>query len=322
MKIFINLLILLFLLKFNFAIAKMSEDFFPNKDCNITVGLLRTEKETYNHEWASSDKICEMLVSMGANVILIDYNKIFNKAKKEALSEAKDDVVRAEQLEPSKIKEVVKNFIKDNKINRILLPGNYYNLDSDPLPPTPNRQLITKAVVQIIDEDPSISLFAICGGLQGMMHAKGIEIISMKKLHTTHESKKSYHNDRRLNKLKVAPGNRLSSIMSRFVEPDESGWFSIYFPDAHGEMINNNSQNINKLQSLGYKIVGFSDDGVIEVVEDRHGNIHFQGHPESLILRSKRYYSESYKKREVATLITMAIINDFLYRKCENIPIV
>lgn len=316
MKVFVNILILLFLFKFNFAIAEVSE---PNKDCNITVGLLRTEKETYDHEWASSNKICEMLVSMGADVILIDYNKIVNKAEEAVLSKTKDDVIHAEQLESNKIKEIVKNFIKDNKINRILLPGNYYNFDLDPLPPTPNRQLVTKAIVQIVDENPNISLLAICGGLQGIMHAKGIEVISMKKLHITQESKKSYHNDRRLNKLKIASGNRLSSIVSRFVEPDEDGLFSIYFPDAHGEMIHNSNENINKLQSFGYKVVGLSDDGVIEAIEDQHGNIHFQGHPESLILRSKRYFSENYKKREVATLITMAIINDFLYRKCETI---
>ncbi|WP_339048731.1 glutamine amidotransferase-related protein [Candidatus Mesenet endosymbiont of Phosphuga atrata] len=317
MRIFINILTLLFLLKFNFAIAEVRD--FPNKDCDITVGLLRTEKETYDHEWASSDKICEMLVSMGAHVILIDYNKLFSKAKEEALSETKDDVIHAEQLESKKIKEVVKDFIKDSKINRILLPGNYYNLDSDPLPPTPNRQLVTKAIVQIVDENPNISLLSICGGLQGIMHAKGIEIISMKKLHKIQESKKSYHNDRRLNKLKIAPESRLSSMVSRFAQPDEDGWFAIYFPDAHGEMINNSDENIEKLQSLGYKVIGLSDDDVIEAIEDKHGNIHFQGHPESLILRSKRYYSENYKKREIATLITMAIINDFLYRKCEAI---
>ncbi len=324
MRSFVNkyiLFILLLLFKFSFAIAQVDEKPIVNKDCDITVGLLRTEKETYSNEWASSDKICEMLVNMGADVVLIDYNKIFDRAREEALLEAKNDMIYVEELESNKIKVIVEDFIKENRINRILLPGNYYNVDSDPLPPTPNRQLVTKAITQIIDENPNISLLAICGGLQGIMQAKGVEVISMKKLPIVEKYQKSYHNDRRLNKLKIAPRNRLSSIISRFIEPDKDGWFSVYLPDAHREAINNSSENINKLQSLGYKIIGFSDDCIIEAIEDKHGNIYFQGHPESLILRSKRYYSENYKKREVATLVTMAIINDFLYRQCGDGPL-
>ncbi len=290
----------------------------------IVVGLLKTEKETYPYEWEFSDNIYEMLTYMKAKVLLLDYNKIidFDKIQKEALAEAKNDQLLAQRLELDKIKVIVKNFIQENKINRIFIAGNYYNLDTDPLPPTPNRQLITEAIVKIIDDDPSIHIIAICGGLQGVMHAKGVEVVRVNQLVDVKQQEAhliSMPNPQQenvhLHKLKIVPESRLGAIASKFIKPDKNGWFSVYFPDAHGGVINTSDKNKEKLEHLGYKVVGFSEDGIIEVIEDKHGNLYFQDHPEALVINSDKNYPAKDKEREVATLVAIAIINDFLYRK-------
>lgn len=322
-KIFISL----FFLTSSFVSANeiVDQDISASSDQKeVVVGLLRTEKETYDHEWEFSDNIYEMLTYMGAKILLVDYNKIvdFDKIKKEALSEAKKDPLLAKKLEADKIKVIVQNFIEENKINRIFIAGNYYNLDSSPFPPTPNRQLVTEAIVKIVDDNPNIHMIAICGGLQGVMHAKGIEIIRVNKLVGVKQQEAhliSMPNPQQenvhLHRLKIVPESRLGEIASRFVKPDENGWFSVYFPDAHGGVVNTSNQNKQKLEHLGYKIVGFSDDGIIEVIEDKHGNLYFQDHPEALVIKSDKNYPAKEKAREIATLVAIAILNDFLYRE-------
>lgn len=323
----IKMFILLFFLISSFAnaseIVNQSTSVSSNQE-EIVVGLLRTEKETYSHEWEFSDNIYEMLTYMGAKVLLIDYNKIvdFDKIKKEALSEAKKDQLLAKKLELDKIKVIVQNFIEENKINRIFIAGNHYNLDSDPLPPTPNRQLVTEAIVKIVDDNPNIHVIAICGGLQGVMYAKGVEIIRVSKLVDIKEQEAHLismpdpqQEDVHLHRLKIVPESRLGKIASKFVKLDENGWFSVYFPDAHGGVVNTSNQNKQKLEHLGYKIVGFSDDGIIEAIEDKYGNLYFQDHPEALVIKSDKNYPAKEKERGVATLVAIAILNDFLYRE-------
>ncbi len=323
----VKIFILLFFLISSFVnaneISNQSTD-VSNDQKEVVVGLLRTEKETYPYEWEFSDNIYEMLTYMGANVLLIDYNKIvdFDKIKKEALSEAKKDQLLANKLELDKIKVVVQNFIEENKINRIFIAGNYYNLDYDPFPPTPNRQLVTEAIVKIVDDNPNIHIIAICGGLQGVMHAKGVEIIRVDKLVDAKQQEAhliSMPNPQQenvhLHKLKIVPESRLGEIASKFIKPDKNGWFSVYFPDAHGGVVDTSNQNKQKLEHLGYKVVGFSDDGIIEVIEDKHGNLYFQDHPEALVIKSDKNYPAKEKERGIATLVAIAILNDFLYRE-------
>ena len=295
----------------------------------ITVGFLRTAKETYPEEWTFSDNIAEMLENLGAEVILIDYNTIvdFKKVKNEALEEAQQDISLLEKIESDKIQNAVHDFLKKNKINRIFIPGNYYNVDTEPYTPTPNRQLITNAIVKIVDSNPKIHLIGVCGGLQGVMHAVGVEIIRVKKIVTSKEAVEAHsismpdphRKNVDLHRLRVAPGSRLSSIASKYIKPDDNGWISIYFPDAHGGVVNNSQENIKKIESLGYKIVGFSDDGIIEAIEDKYGNILFQDHPEALAINAIKGSDEDLKedndtRRRQATLSAIAIVNDFLYR--------
>ncbi|GAT75197.1 hypothetical protein EHRUM1_03380 [Ehrlichia ruminantium] len=301
----------------------------------IVVGFVRTAEETYPNEWTFSDNIAEMLKKLGATVILLDYNTIvdFKAIKSQSLEEAKNDISLLEKIESDKIQKAVLSFIEQNKINRIFIPGNYYNVDTEPYPPTPNRQLITNAIVKIVADNPKIHLIGVCGGLQGIMHAVGVEVIRVKKIVKSKEAIAAHSismpdphkKDVGLHRLRVAPGSRLSSIVSKYIRPDDNGWISIYFPDAHGGVVNNSIENIKKIESLGYKIVGFSDDGIIEVIEDKNGNILFQDHPEALAINAvKLFKEEEYDqqdsvnkntKKHEATLSALAIINDFLYRK-------
>ena len=292
---------------------------------NIVVGFLKTEEETYPHELGLSQNVYEMLNNFGVKVVLIDYNKIINlkKIQEESLDLAKQDEILVRKLTLDRIKIEVKQFIQDQKINRIFIPGNYYNLHSEPFPPTPCRQLVTEAIAKIVDDNPEIHLLAICGGLQGIMNAKGIEVVHVANLVSDEEHQRSHLKsapnpqleDVPLQKIKIVPNSRLAEVVSKFLTPDTNGWFFTYFPDAHSGAVSNTPENRKKLELLGYKIAAFSTDGVIEAVEDKHGNIYFQNHPEALVVKSDtNLFLSNQKERQISTLAAIAIINDFLYR--------
>lgn len=289
------------------------------RSSNIVVGLLKTEKETYPHEIGLSQTIYEMFNNFGVKTVLIDYNKIINlkEIQEESLILSKQDKLLARKLVLDQIKIEVAKFIKEHKINRIFIPGNHYNFHLEPFPPTPYRQLVTEAIVKIVDDNPAIHLLGICGGLQGIMHAKGIEITSVVSDEENHlkSAPNPQKEDVPLQQIKVIPSSRLAEVIAKFLLPNENGWFSVYFPDAHSGAVSNTPENRRKLELLGYKIVAFSNDGVIEAIEDKHGNIYFQSHPEALVVKSdKNLYLENHKERQVSTLVAIAIINDFLYR--------
>ncbi|MGL9718121.1 MAG: gamma-glutamyl-gamma-aminobutyrate hydrolase family protein [Wolbachia sp.] len=322
-RIFSILLIVVLSLS-NVACAGVSED-LHQINSNAVVGLLKTEQETYPHEVGLSQNIYEMFNNFRVKTVLIDYNKIISlkKIQAESLSLAKQDEMLAKKLTLDRIKVEVGKFIKEHKINRIFIPGNYYNLHSEPFPPTPCRQLITEAIVKIVDDNPEIHLLGICGGLQGIMNAKGIEVVSVANLVSDEEKQRSHlksapnpqQEDVPLQQIKIVPNSRLAEVVVKFLSPDENGWFSTCFPDAHSGAISNTPENRKKLELLGYKIAAFSNDGVIEAIEDKHGNIYFQSHPEALVVKSdKNLYLSNHKARQVSTLVAMAIINDFLYR--------
>ncbi|GFR13438.1 glutamine amidotransferase [Trichonephila clavata] len=257
-----------------------------------------------------------MFNNFRVKTVLIDYNKIISlkKIQIESLNLAKQDETLAKKLTLDRIKVEVAKFIKEHKINRIFIPGNYYNLHSEPFPPTPCRQLVTEAIVKIIDDNPAIHLLGIC---EGIMNAKGIEVVSV----VSDEEKeiKSAPNPQKedvpLQQIKIVPNSRLAELVAKFLIPNENGWFSTYFPDAHSGAVSNTPENRRKLELLGYKVAAFSSDGVIEAIEDKHGNIYFQSHPEALVVKlDKNLYLSNRKERQVSTLVAIAIINDFLYR--------
>ncbi len=220
----------------------------------------------------------------------------------------------AKKLTLDRIKVEVAKFIKEHKINRIFIPDNFH---SEPFPPTPCCQLVTEAIAKIVDDNPAIHLLGIC---EGIMNAKGIEVVSV----VSDEEKRRSHlksapnphkEDAPLQQIKIVPNSRLAELVAKFLIPNENGWFSTYFPDAHSGAVSNTPENRRKLELLGYKVAAFSSDGVIKAIEDKHGNIYFQCHPEALVVKSdKNLYLSNHKERQVSTLVAIAIINDFLYR--------
>jgi gamma-glutamyl-gamma-aminobutyrate hydrolase PuuD len=322
-KVF-NILLSVILLFSSIAYAGTSEN-LHSINGDIVVGLLKTEEGTYPHEVGLSQNIYEVFNNWGVKTVLIDYNKIISlkKIQAESLNLAKQDEILARKLTLDRIKVEVARFIKEHKINRIFIRGNYYNSHSEPFPPTPCRQLVTEAIVKIVDDNPTIHLLGICGGLQGIMNAKGIEVVSVANLISDEEKQRSHlksapnpqQESVPLQQIKIVPNSRLAEVVAKFLPPDENGWFSTCFPDAHSGAVSNTPENRKKLELLGYKVAAFSSDGVIEAIEDKHGNIYFQSHPEALVVKSdKNLYLSNHKARQVSTLVAIAIINDFLYR--------
>ncbi|WP_374698941.1 glutamine amidotransferase [Wolbachia endosymbiont (group B) of Limnophora tigrina] len=274
---------------------------------DIVVGLLKTEEETYPYELGLSQNIYEMFNNFGVKTVLIDYNKIIS-LKKIQTEFAKQDEALAKKLTLDRIKIEVAQFIEEHKINRIFIPDNFHSA------PTPCRQLVTEAIAKIVDDNPAIHLLGIC---EGIMNAKGIEVVSV----VSDEEKRRSHlksapnPQKALQQIKIIPNSRLAEVVAKFLLPDENSWFSTYFPDAHSGAVNNTPENRRKLELLGYKIAAFSNDGIIEAIEDKYGNVYFQSHLEALVVKSdKNLYLSNHKERQVSTLVAIAIINDFLYR--------
>ena len=303
----------------------------------VIVGFLQTEKETYPEELTFSNNIAEMFTKLGARVVRVDYNKIVKSAhiKKASLEEATKNGANISTLDAGKIRREVENFLKREGISRVFIPGNFYNLDANPYPPTPNRQLVTAAITEIARENPSMRLMGVCGGLQGVAHALGIKIVRVQHLVGENQAKSHMVSEGDpqkkgvdLHRLRVVPGSRLANIISRHALLDRDGWPYLFFPDLHGGAVGNDLENVKKLESLGYKIVGYSDDGVIEALEDMHGNILFQGHPEALAIyaldnnlapladhdtectEAHDYSCERYR----AAMSAILIMEDFLHR--------
>ncbi|WGJ62699.1 gamma-glutamyl-gamma-aminobutyrate hydrolase family protein [Wolbachia endosymbiont of Frankliniella intonsa] len=302
-----NILLITFLLLSNIAYSEkvnkeLSALTVENAvNYNIIVGLLQTDE---------SQNIYEIFNNFGVKTIFIDYDKIINL--KEIQEEfAKQDEILAKKLILDRIKVEVAKFIKEQKINRIFISDNFHSALN------PYRQLVNEAIVKTVDDNPTIHLLAICGGLQDIMHAKEIEITNVVNDEKNHLKSSSYPQKENisLQQIKIVPGSRLEKVVARFLLPNQNGWFSTYFPNAHSGTVSNTTENRRRLELLGYKIAAFGNDGVIEAIEDKHGNIYFQSHLEALVVKSdKNSRLSSQKVRQVLTLVAIAIINDFLHR--------
>lgn len=300
----------------------------------VVVGFLQTAKESHPEELTFSYNIYELFTGLGARVVRIDYNAMLDldTIMKEALAEVGEDGENLQAAVKKKVKAIVASFITENNITRVFIPGNFYNVDAEPFSPTPNRQLVTAAIAEIVRENPSIRIMGVCGGMQGIMHAMGIKVV---RVHNIVGSKTSAdaHNvsmpdphgqDVVLHRLRIVPGSKLAKIVSRHVEPDANGWYSLFFPDAHGGVVSNDQENLSNLEELGFRVVGFSDDGIVEAIEDKHGNILFQDHPEALAINflkgnllpdpeQQKDMNSKGDPRYQAALSALSIMEDFLH---------
>ncbi|MGN7661069.1 MAG: gamma-glutamyl-gamma-aminobutyrate hydrolase family protein [Anaplasma sp.] len=301
----------------------------------VVVGFMQTKQETYPEELTFSYNIAEMLTKLGARVVLVDYNEIV-RAASAGSSPEKGDKPKTHDLDPKRVKDEVLKFLEQEGVSRVFIPGNFYNLDTEPYPPTPHRQMVTEAIVQIARESSNIRLMAVCGGLQGVMHSLGVKVVRVEQLlgkgsAAAHAMSMPDPHDKNapLHRMRVVPGSRLAQIVSEYVSQDQDGWLSLFFPDAHGGVVSNDPENVRKLESLGYKVVGFADDGIIEAVEDTYGNILFQDHPEALAInflngdvdpnpsgegKSSRDSEDQRGKRYKAAIAAVSIVKDFLHR--------
>ncbi|KJV68994.1 gamma-glutamyl-gamma-aminobutyrate hydrolase family protein [Candidatus Neoehrlichia procyonis] len=278
---------------------------------NVIVGILSTSVPSYPTEYQTAVKISKIFNDKGIKVILIDYNKIIKFARE--LNNC--DV----EISNQSIDYALQKFISDNNINRILIPGNKYNISSSPLSPSPNRQLVTSSIAKVVRNNPKIHLLAICGGIQGVMHAQGILVNRVDGMLQSQDSA-SVHvislpdptsKNANLKKVIIDSNSRLAYIINK-VSKQQSSKIITYFPDVHHEAINNNSENIDKMHALGYKIAAMSEDGMIEVIEDKNNNILLQMHPEYLLMNSQEKLTDNHRKK--AIMIANIIFDDFLYR--------
>ncbi|UIP92894.1 glutamine amidotransferase [Wolbachia endosymbiont of Anopheles demeilloni] len=302
-----NILLITFLLLSNIAYSeKVNKELSALTaenavNYNIIVGLLQTDE---------SQNIYEIFNNFGVKTIFIDYDKIINL--KEIQEEfAKQDEILAKKLILDRIKVEVEKFIKEQKINRIFISDNFHSALN------PYRQLVNEAIVKIVDDNPTIHLLAICSSLQDIMNAKEIEITNVVNDEKNHLKSSSYPQKENipLQQIKIVPGSSLEKVVARFLLPNQNGWFSTYFPNAHSGTVSNTTENRRRLELLGYKIAAFANDGLIEAIEDKHSNIYFQSHLEALVVKSdKNSRLSSQKVRQVSTLVAIAIINDFLHR--------
>ncbi|WFW29794.1 MAG: glutamine amidotransferase [Wolbachia endosymbiont of Menacanthus eurysternus] len=318
-----NILLCITLLFSSISCAYTCEDSYSVTN-DIIVGLLKVE-EKYLYEVNLFRNICEMFDNLKIKIVLIDYIKIidFKKIKAEIINLIGLDGIFIKKIVLDKVKVEIVNFIKESKINRIFILGNYCNSYYYKSFPSIYYQLIIEAIIKIIDDNPAIHLLCVCGALQAVVRAKGIEIVNMSSFISDERILKSASKMACLKqeniffqKVKVVPNSHLAKVLVKFLPFDENGWFSMYVPNIiYSEILSNTLENRKRLESLGYKIVAFSNDGVAEVIEDRYGNIYFQNCPEIFILNlNENYCLSNYKTCQISTLIAMAIINDFLYR--------
>ncbi|UOD98434.1 gamma-glutamyl-gamma-aminobutyrate hydrolase family protein [Ehrlichia ruminantium] len=293
---------------------------YDQKD--IVVGLLSTKFPTYPNEDKTAAEITQLLQSYRVRVVLMDYNVLMESVKDEIIKRNKSYVGQNYQVSRySIIEDVVEEFIKNNRINRILIPGNYYNISSFPISPSLDRQLVTNAIVQIVNKNNCIHLFGICGGFQGIMDANGVKIRPVDSMLNSEISVASHrismpnprNVDANLHKIIVFSHNRLSGILNYLNDELNKSTQVIYLPDAHSEAVDNSIENIKKIYSLGYKIVALSEDGIIEAIEDKYGNIYVQFHPEYLLVNVEKKRLNNVGM-DTSIMIADAIIRDFLFR--------
>ncbi|MDG7055946.1 MAG: glutamine amidotransferase [Wolbachia endosymbiont of Meromenopon meropis] len=320
-----NIILIIILLFNNITYARAINESLYSTNVDIIVGLLQTEEEIYSHEFDMIQNIYDMFNNFGAKTVLIDYTKIIDLKKIRAKSYdlAKQYEIPSRKPVLNRIKAKIEGFIKQYKINRIFILGSCQNLHSVDFSTARSSNLITEAILEIIDDNPRIHLLSICGGLRNIMNTNGIETISVLNF-IKNEEKQKFHSksitnlqegSMLLQQIKIVPNSHLAEIVIKFLPPDQNGWFLTYLPYTHSVVVSNTLENRKKLGLFGYRVAAFSSDGIIEIIEDKYGNIYFQSHPEILILKSGENSCQWYNKaRQISTLVVISIMNDFLYR--------
>ncbi|WP_271757159.1 amidotransferase [Candidatus Anaplasma sp. TIGMIC] len=273
------------------------------------VGLLSTRSSTYDGEYRTAVDVRDLLLRFGAKkVVMIDYNAIMKALGDGASQDAVTD--RVEKL------------LLKHKVDRIFIPGDYYNISSPPLPPVPHRQMVTNSLVDIIRRRHDLRLLAICGGLQGVLHAQNVQISRIDQILNSPEMAESHSVSvlhprelgASLTRAEAIAGSKLAEIVAG-VKGTEKGRAALkfYLPDMHSEGINISKSNMSRLHELGYTISAVADDGIIEGLEDDRGNMLLQMHPEFLLVNMDEKVGHN-DEVDLSIEIAAKIIEYFLSR--------
>ena len=123
-----------------------------------------------------------------------------------------------------------------------------------------------------------------------------------------------------MSKINVDSESKLGRIVHEALDLDPTSLqesIEINIMDGHFIAIANDEDNIQKLYNAGFKIVSRADDGIIEAMEDVHGNLYFEYHPEVfLFTRDKR---ENINEDFInGKKISTAIFHEFFNRKLKD----
>ena len=270
------------------------------------VGLLSTKSSTYVGEYRTAVDVRNVLLKLGAKkVVIIDYNAITKS-------------LGGNNIDSTSLYKHLNEFLLKNKIDRIFIPGNYYNINSAPLPPGPHRQMVTDAVVRVMKDRPNLKLLAICGGLQGVLHAQGVSIKRVQSILNSSEMAESHLSSvnhprepgASLLKVEAVPGSALAKIVERVRDPEDAT-LRFYVPDMHREGVDTSVENMERLRALGYRVSAMADDGIIEGLEDARGNMLLQMHPEFLLVNASKKIGKN-PEVDISIKIANDIISYFL----------
>ncbi len=297
---------------------------FSKKIMNKTiVAILDSQniKENIVTDYAisyGSSEIISIISSLGLEPVILNYRDLIDA----------DFIFKKNNCNPERIEDVVfnivRNYLKEQNIKKVIIPGDYYELQREPRHPTPNRQLCVQALEKLASMG-EIHLMGICGGLQGIVHAKGIDLVRVKDIADNVQAKKhaallpDFNVNAEMNITLIDPQSRLGSIVMEATnkQPIE-GYLNVFILDGHTTAISNDPLNLQKLSDAGYTAVSKCDDGIIEAIEDKHGNIHFEHHPEAFLFKQRQRTTmcEEYNDGKD---ISHAIFKEFALRKFQTI---
>lgn len=199
------------------------------------------------------------------------------------------------------LKKKVNDFIEENDITGIMLPGDFYNYDTHPFHPEPKSRPRYSKILLEIAKEKNLPLLGVCGGMQAISHIEGIKVDRVKNMvgerfarrHLLSETA-AYDVNTNPNFLaentraqKAEDGTKIATFIKAFRRQfgyNEESDLYINLPEAHGGAVSNDKDNLKKIKELGYIVNLYSPDGIIQGMEHKDYDITlFQGHPEALV---------------------------------------
>jgi gamma-glutamyl-gamma-aminobutyrate hydrolase PuuD len=273
------------------------------------IGLLKElnpgkNKKIFKHH------IEQVIESFDDNVVVIDYYNMINWDLLKNQNDAQKEKV---------IYDALSKFFKKNHIKKIIIGGDNYNYNAPKYHPEPKQRFyFTKVLTKMIREK-KIKVFAICGGMQGILYFNDIELDSVKNILNDDEGKyhssgkymknEQFYYDKKtyrscmteLNPIYIKKDSYLANLMVEAEKKHKIKFQRYHNKDLithtaffHFNAVSNKPENLKKLQEKNFKIVGLSEDDIIYIVEDENQNLLIEGHPEiaANIIRCSNSFSK------------------------------